>query len=798
MAPQLNTTQKFSVFDRPGVKQKSAGVEDVKKGTARSSGARLSAGTEKKLTDGKIGGAFTLEPNPEFVKRREMVWLRAKEARQAEPKPEGSGARIKIVLPDGAESEGTAFETTPMDVAKKISKKLANSACVARVTYSKAVSSSLAVIIHGEDAASDTDNDSPGVLWDLQRPLEADCSLELFDFASKEGKATFWHSSAHLLGAILEQRYGSKLTVGPPVDGGFYYDAYMGEHTISDSEFGDIAKAVQKITNSKVPFERLVVTKEELLEMFAENPFKVALITSKIPDGGRTTTYKSGPIIDLCMGPHVPDAGRIKAFEVVRSSAAYWLGQAENDTLQRTYGISFPDKKDLVKWRQHMAEAAKRDHRRVGANQRLFFFDQLSPGSAFFEPHGGRIYNGLVEFIRQQYWLREYDEVVTPNVYNFELWHTSGHALHYKDNMFCFDVEGAEYGLKPMNCPGHCLMFAKSVRSWRDLPMRYADFGVLHRNELSGTLTGLTRVRRFQQDDAHIFCREDQVEDEVKGALDFMKYVYDTFGMGYKLELSTRPKKALGDLALWNKAERALSRAMDDFAGQGGWRVNPGDGAFYGPKIDIKVTDALERVHQCATIQLDFQLPIRFNLKYRSGDDPVKAADADSSAQGAQDETANSSADNLPPGFVRPIIIHRAMLGSVERMIAVLTEHWGGKWPFWISPRQCIVVPVAPAHHDYAVEIRSKIRAAKLYVDCDLSANTLPKKVRNAQLAQYNFILVVGDEEVAKNAVAVRTRSNTVEGTVPVAEFIRRCLHLMENRAQEEKRAQNGQSSNAK
>ncbi|KAJ8601781.1 hypothetical protein CTAYLR_006840 [Chrysophaeum taylorii] len=785
----LNKTTKFSVFDRPGIKQQqqqqqqqqlsSSGASGTT--TKRAVGGRLSAGTEGKMHSAKIGGDFSLEKEPMFARRREEIWERAKSARAAEPKPEWHGLPISIALPDGAVHEGVAFETTPMAIAKKISKKLAGAACVARVTYAAAVQSEALAVVEDDDRDDDDDdNDTPGVLWDLQRPLEGDCRLELFDFDTKEGKGTFWHSSSHLLGAVLEQRYGSKLTIGPAVEGGFYYDAYMGDSAISDAEFSEITKAVQKITNSKAPFERLVVTKDELLEMFSENPFKVALISSKVPDGGRTTAYKSGPIIDLCMGPHLPDAGRVKAFEVVRSSAAYWLGDAENDTLQRVYGIAFPDKKDLVKWRQRMAEAAKRDHRRVGLNQKLFFFDPLSPGSAFFEPRGARIYNGLVEFIREQYWAREYDEVVTPNVYNFDLWHTSGHALHYKQNMFCFDVEGAEFGLKPMNCPGHCLMFAKTLRSWRDLPMRYADFGVLHRNEVSGSLTGLTRVRRFQQDDGHIFCREDQVEAEVKGALDFMKYVYDTFGMGYKLELSTRPKKALGDVSLWKKAEAALASAMNDFAGVGRWRVNPGDGAFYGPKIDIKVTDALDRVHQCATIQLDFQLPIRFDLKYRAGDDAVSSDDA-----AAPDEDSARNGE-LPPGYARPIIIHRAMLGSVERMIAVLTEHWGGKWPLWISPRQCLVVPVAAAHNDFATRVRARLRAAKLHVDCDLSGNTLPKKVRNGQLAQYNFILVVGDDELKNDAVSVRTRKNTVEGTVEIDDFIRRCRALVDSKAKDD------------
>ena len=375
-------------------------------------------------------------------------------------------------------------------------------------------------------------------------------------------------------------------------------------------------------------------------------------------------------------------------------------------------------------------------------------FHDLSPGSAFWQPHGTRIYNKLIEFIKSQYWKRGYDEVITPNAYNLDLWHQSGHAKHYKDAMFCFEVEGQEWAMKPMNCPGHCLMFASSIRSYRDLPIRYADFGVLHRNELSGALTGLTRVRRFQQDDGHIFCREDQIEAEVKGALDFMKEVYNTFGMTYKLELSTRPEKALGELALWQKAEKALASAMDDFAGKGNWRVNPGDGAFYGPKIDIKVMDAMDRVHQCATIQLDFQLPIRFNLEYNTG----------SKEKGKE--------------FARPIIVHRAMLGSVERMFAVLCEHYGGKWPLWMSPRQVMIIPVHAEWFEYCEGVKQRLHNEGFYVDVDVTKATFQKKVRNAQIAQYNFQLVVGEKEATSDSVNIRTRENQVKGEVTVDEMI--------------------------
>merc|ERR1712070_748521 len=323
-----------------------------------------------------------------------------------------------------------------------------------------------------------------------------------------------------------------------------------------------------------------------------------------------------------------------------------------------------------------------------------------------------------------------------------------------KENMFLLSIENQEFGFKPMNCPGHCIMFKQKSRSYRDLPIRYGDFGVLHRNELSGALTGLTRVRRFQQDDGHIFCREDQIEEEVLAALEFMKSVYTTFGMSYKLELSTRPAKALGDVELWERAEAALAKAMNTFSGVGTWRVNPGDGAFYGPKVDIKVMDAMERIHQCATIQLDFQLPIRFDLQYTTS----------SKEEGKQ--------------FARPVIVHRAMLGSVERMFAVLCEHWGGKWPFWISPRQCMVIPIHKDFGEYADGIRQKLHEAGIYADVDLSKATLQKKVRNAQIAQYNFQLVVRKSEVENGTVNIRTRENKVEGEMKVEEMIEKFKQL--------------------
>lgn len=574
----------------------------------------------------------------------------------------------------------------------------------------------------------------------------------------------FWHSSAHVLGAALEEIYGAHLTIGPPLISGFYYDSYMGSNSLGEDSLKKIETKAMEFSKKKHPFQRLVLTKEEALRMFASNPFKVNLISNKIPDGGKTTVYRCGPLIDLCMGPHLPHTGRIKAFAAVKTSSTNWLGQVTNDSLQRVYGIAFPDKDQLKQWKHFQEQAKLRDHRVLGTKQDLFFFHPLSPGSSFWLPHGARIYNKLIEFIKNQYWARGYVEVITPNVFNLALWQQSGHAEHYKSNMFVFDVEGQEFGMKPMNCPGHCLLFSHRVRSYRELPMRVADFGVLHRNELSGALTGLTRVRRFQQDDAHIFCTQEQIKQEVLNTLDFMKYVYTAFGMTYRLALSTRPEKALGDPALWDIAEEQLAAALDEFAGTGNWRMNPGDGAFYGPKIDIHVFDALDRMHQCATVQLDFQLPIRFGLQYKaSGGLPGDTKD------GAEATEA----------FQRPVMVHRAILGSVERMAAVLTEHFGGKWPFWLSPRQACVVPVDPKYLEYADEVQGILHNAGFYADVDDSSRTLNKKVREAQVAQYNFILVVGAKEAEKRTVNIRTRDNEVHGEATIEETIAKFKQLI-------------------
>ncbi|GER37296.1 threonine--tRNA ligase [Striga asiatica] len=632
---------------------------------------------------------------------------------------------IQITLPDGKVKEGKKWSTTPFDVAKEISKSLASNALISKVN---------------------------GVLWDMSRPLEGDCKLELFTFDTDEGRDTFWHSSAHILGESLEQAYGCRLCIGPCTTRGegFYYDAFYGDLGLNEDHFKQIEAAAKKAVDvlllelccftieelafliwsnkEKQPFERIEVTREQALNMFSDNQFKVEIIKD-LPEDKTITVYRCGPLVDLCRGPHIPNTSFVKAFSCLKASSAYWRGNKDRESLQRVYGISYPDQKRLKEYKAMLEEAKKYDHRELTKKQELFFFHPLSPGSCFFLPHGARVCNKLLEFIRSQYWKRGYEEVWTPNMYNMQLWETSGHAANYKENMFVFEVEKQEFGLKPMNCPGHCLIFDHRVRSYRELPLRLADFGVLHRNEASGALTGLTRVRRFQQDDAHIFCRELQVKDEVKSVLEFISYVYEVFGFTFDLKLSTRPEKYLGDLEVWEKAESALAEALNEFGKP--WEINEGDGAFYGPKIDISVSDAMRRKFQCATLQLDFQLPARFNLSYS-----------------AEDETKRE----------RPVMIHRAILGSVERMFAILLEHYKGKWPFWLSPRQSIVCTVSDTYVPYALEIRDRIHEAGFFVDVDTSDRTVPKKVREAQLAQYNYILVVGAQETGTGKVSLRVR----------------------------------------
>jgi threonyl-tRNA synthetase len=776
---------------------------------------RIVQGTEHSIqrVEGHIGGNFVKTKSADFLTARQQFWdsLYQKQTEYMKTLPR---EKINLTLKDGKVVEATSFETSPLDIAKKYLKKsLVPDFLAAKVRYSRKVLSN-DDIITGADEEEEVKREDKSEMWDLSRPLEGDCTLEFCTFEDKEGKTVFWHSSAHVLGSALENSFGSYLCIGPPLEEGFYYDSFMGKNVIEEStDYQILEDSAKQITSANHPYQRLTLSKAEALEMFKHNPFKVQLISNKVPDNGKTTAYRCGNLIDLCMGPHLISTGVVKSFKVVKNSACYWLGNAQNDSLQRVYAVTFPSEKEMKEYVKRKEEEEKRDHRNIGKQQDLFMFHNLSPGSAFFYPPGAHIYNKLVSFVRKEYLIRGFTEVVSPNIFNLRLWKTSGHYKNYKENMFMVKIENQGFGLKPMNCPGHCLMFDSKARSYKELPIRFADFGVLHRNEISGALSGLTRVRRFQQDDAHIFCAPEQIMEEILGQLEFLEYVYSIFGFEYELFLSTRPEKALGDIELWDQAEKSLAAALDKFGKP--WKINPGDGAFYGPKIDIKLYDAIKRQHQCGTIQLDFQLPIRFNLSYRT-DEVVKSEKEEKDVQkevkkkakkvkkGDQTETKQENADahNLPSkendnivlehkheecirsllksevyqkdewddeefvweeqtlraGYKRPVIVHRAILGSCERLLAILTEHYAGKWPFWLSPRQCTICTVSDTFNPYAEKIYQKLKYEGYQVTLDKGGATLPKKVRNAQVEQYNYILVVGEEEMNTNTIDVRSR----------------------------------------
>ncbi|XP_065214511.1 threonine--tRNA ligase 1, cytoplasmic-like isoform X3 [Planococcus citri] len=657
-----------------------------------------------------------MNPWPSFIKERNDVWEKLKSEYEQELASKPS-VPIKVILSDGKQVDVKSWETTPYDIAKGISNRCAKNTVISKVN---------------------------GELWDICRPLEDNCTLELLKFDNEEAQQVFWHSSAHVLGEALERVYGAHLCCGPPTENGFYFDMLADNIHVCTDDFPVIEDIVKNIVKEKQLFERLVVTKETLLEMFKYNQFKVRIINEHVSTP-TTTIYKCGSLIDLCCGPHIRHTGTVKAFKLTEIAYCDWPKRIERDLYRRIIGVSYPTSKLLAEFVKLQEEAAKRDHRKIGREQELFFFHELSPGSCFFQPKGAFIYNTLVDYIKCEHRKHGYQEVVSPNVNEVELkiWEESGEWDRYSHNMLSLDIEQDGFPWKQMNCPGHCLIFDVRPRSWRELPLRLANFEVLHRNELSGALTGLTRVRRFQQDDAHIFCEPSQIRQEVTGVLSFLRDVYTVFGFTFQFCLSTRPEKYLGEAALWDDAEKQLVQGLKDVCKK--YKKNRGGGAFYGPKIEITIKDALNRPHQCATIQLDFQLPIRFNLTFT----------------------------NEEQQLVRPVIIHRALLGSVERMIAILTENYAGKWPFWLSPRQSVVIPVGSAHNEYAHKVKEQIFGAGFNCDVDDdTSDTLNKKIRNAQLAQYNYIFVVGDKEVNAGTINVRTRDNIVHGEFSIEETI--------------------------
>jgi threonyl-tRNA synthetase len=753
-------------------------------------GKRTIEASEKLVKAGKIGGPFEKQKTPAFLKQRvelfERLYKEQEEKYAQIDKPE-----ITVTLPDGKAIKGKAFQTTPLDIALGISKGLAEACVGAKIVYTNRLKNPLS---EGFVDAEDDHEAHSGDVFDLTHRIEGDCKLELLKFETKEGKQIFWHSSAHLLGQSVENNYGGYLTHGPPLENGFFYDFYMGSSNISKENYEELEKEVEEIIKQNQAFQRLIIRREDAIKMFGSNPFKLAFINSKIPEGAATSVYRCGNLIDLCTGPHVPSTGKIKALKVTNSSSSYWLADAQNDSLQRVYGISFPSKKELDNYVKVQEELEKRDHRTLGEDQRLFAFHKYAPGCANFLPHGAKIYNQLVNLVRKEYRVRGFSEVKTSLMNNDQLWMTSGHFFKYRDNMYTLKCDDQGFGLKPMNCPIHCAIFDLHLHSYRDLPIRMADFGCLHRNEVHGALSGLTRVRQFHQDDAHIFCTEDQLNGEIKNCVDFLDYMYGLFGFNYSVEVSTRPELRMGSDELWDKAEEQLKEGLRVCGKE--FKINAGDGAFYGPKIDIKVKDAFGRVHQLATIQLDFLLPERFNLQYRATDDETADKVPQLTEKELEDKIQKIKIEDnmieitrqhknrvskgeevtleqvikeivipnynvsgkLKPGFKRPIMIHRAVLGSLERCIAILCEHYGGKWPFWLSPRQAVVIPISEKFEAYADRVYNRLVYEGYNVEVDHTNAGINKKVRNAQLAQFNYILVVGEKEAGTGTITLRER----------------------------------------
>lgn len=580
-----------------------------------------------------------------------------------------------------------------------------------------------------------------GTIRDLSTVLKEGDDVQLIHFDDPEGKEIFWHSSAHVLAqAILRLYPDAKPTIGPPIENGFYYD--FADLTISEVDFEKIEKEVEKIVNENYRTERHVFkNKREASEKFKGNKYKLELIEG-FKDGDEISAYSQGEFYDLCRGPHMPSLGKIKAFKVLKTSGAYWKGDPSREMLTRVYAISYPDRKLLKEYLFFLEEAKKRDHRILGPKLDLFSIKEEGPGMPFIHPKGMIVWNRMINFWRTLQDKAGYVEIKTPQLLSQSLWETSGHWFHYRENMYAFNIEDRHFAIKPMNCPGCMLYFKSQSHSYRELPLRVAEFGHVHRHEASGALSGLFRVRSFHQDDAHLFMRPTDIKHEIINVLALVDEIYTTFGLPYRLELSTRPEKSIGSDEDWEIATSGLKDALDAW-GQP-YRINEGDGAFYGPKIDIHIKDTLGRSWQCGTVQLDMALPEKFELEYMDSDGHLK----------------------------RPVMIHRALFGSLERFLGILIEHFAGKFPLWLSPRQVCVITIADRHNEYAHQLAAEIKKAGFLCDVDDSAESVNKKIRNAQLMQYNYMLTVGDKELENRTINLRTRDNVVHGELDMKAFI--------------------------
>ncbi|MGH0945976.1 threonine--tRNA ligase [Bacillus mycoides] len=590
--------------------------------------------------------------------------------------------------------------------------------------------------------------------FDLRRNIEESAKVEIITMDSDEGVKIARHSAAHILAQAVKRIYGDvNLGVGPVIENGFYYDMDL-QSSVNVEDLLKIEKEMKNIINENVKIERVEVSREEAKELFQEmnDSLKLELLEA-IPNGESVTLYKQGEFVDLCRGPHLPSTGYLKAFQLTHVSGAYWRGDSNNQVLQRIYGVAFSSQQKLEEYLHFVEEAAKRNHRKLGSELELFMFSEEAPGMPFYLPKGQIIRNELEAFLREIQNEYNYQEVRTPFMMNQELWEKSGHWGHYKDNMYFSEVDHKSFALKPMNCPGHMLMFKNKLHSYRELPIRMCEFGQVHRHEFSGALNGLLRVRTFCQDDAHLFVTPEQIEDEIKSVLAQIDYVYKTFGFEYEVELSTRPEDSMGDDKLWEQAELALENVLQSLNYK--YRLNEGDGAFYGPKIDFHIKDALNRSHQCGTVQLDFQMPEKFDLNYIDENNEKR----------------------------RPVVIHRAVLGSLDRFLAILIEHFGGAFPAWVAPVQVKVIPVSNAVHEkYANRIADKLAQAGIRVERDIRDEKLGYKIREAQMQKVPYVLVIGDKEMESEAVNVRKYGEEKSEVVELDAFVESMKEEIKNR----------------
>lgn len=560
------------------------------------------------------------------------------------------------------------------------------------------------------------------------------------------------HSAAHMLAYAIQELFPkAKNTIGPAVEEGFYYD--FDDLEITPEDFPKIESKIKEIIKADYKFEKKEATLSETKQMFKGNKYKIELAEEFKERGDKITVYTCGNFSDLCRGPHVKSTGEIKAVKIIKLAGAYWRANIKNKQLTRIYGIAFETEKEMKKHLLMLEEAKKRDHRKIGKDLELFSFHDEAPGMAFFHAKGTIIWNELLKYWREEHKKDRYEEIRTPVMLNKQLWIQSGHWDHYRESMYFTKIDEQDYALKPMNCPGGILVYKNRVRSYKELPLRMAELGLVHRHELSGVLSGLFRVRAFTQDDAHLYCTPKTLKDEIKGVIKLSDRIYKKFGFQYFLELSTRPEKAMGDVKLWEQAEKELAEALDELKMK--YTLNPGEGAFYGPKIDFHIKDALGRTWQCGTLQLDFQMPLKFNLKYMG-----------------EDGTQNH----------QPITLHRTIYGSIERFLGVLIEHTAGKLPLWLSPIQVRILTVADRFNEYAEKIVKQMQEQNIRAEVDSRAESIGKKVREAQLQKINYILVVGERELTEGTVTIRTRDNKIQGAKKPETFIKQILKEIEER----------------